>query len=175
MDALLTLLTEFVKRGFGPGKPEAPRKIRVDLDGAPASVAALARAMAENNYKVSLGAFLMRDQQSVCTLDAEIEAARGGDFEDFDATLQTASANGGPFDVTKTLLLCHDRGGMSALGVTWCDGEPGCVVVELEEPFEDNFLTHLKTPEAFIARLAEINEDAGHDAPDLDAIRERIG
>jgi hypothetical protein len=176
MNAVFSLMADFVERGFGPNKPESPREIRVNLDGAPDLAARLVNAMAANNYKVSLGEFVMRHTLSsvVTTLEAEIEAASEGDFDDFDAALASAGADGGPLQVASTLLLCHDRGGETALGASWGSGQLSFVVVELAEPFEDNFVTHLTSPAALSDYLSERNRKAGFNAADLDAIRERV-
>ncbi len=172
MDTLVNHLAELVERGSGPSRPESPRPIDADLVGAPESVTRLATAMANHDYKVELGGFLMRHNfghfaRQVPTMEAEIDAARDGDFDDFDAALADTG-----IVPSKTLLLCHDGGGMSALGLSWANALE-CIVIELEEPGEGNFVTHLRTPADVIGYLSERQSE--FDAPDLDVLREKLG
>jgi len=48
-----------------------------------------------------------------------------------------------------------------------------CVVIELEEPGDGNFVTHLRSPAEVIAYLTD--RQRGLAAPDLDLLRQKLG
>ena len=78
------------------------------------------------------------------------------------------------FDPERTLQLGGDGGGMSYLGIAWSDGAARLIVVELEDPTEDNLVQSFTTPEAFFAFVDE-RLDGEPPPDDLVALRAACG
>ncbi len=78
---------------------------------------------------------------------------------------------GGAFDPAKSLELGADGGGMAYLGVAWSHEGIELVLVEHEDPIEENLVTHFETPAAFFAYLEEYRDPGEGDGPDLAALR----
>lgn len=162
MDALIDGLTALVSRDFGPAKarPVPPRSIEVELGDAPPSIRALADALAANYYHVDLGYLSMFENGASSRLGSlegtlEMSCERGG--IDPDWVRARCGVDGGAFDPACTIELGADGGGMSYFGVSWSGGVPSIVLVELDDPIEDNIVLHFATPDAFIAFLEKRN------------------
>ncbi|MCA9674875.1 MAG: hypothetical protein H6709_18225 [Kofleriaceae bacterium] len=151
MDELIKALTALVRQDSR--KPETARNITVELGDAPPCVRDLADALATSMYSLELGAFhLIRSTGPVGTLEGAFEMAQDA-VDDLDACLASAGPGGEPFDVARTMQLGPDRGGMSALGVYWADGDAHLVIVEMSDPTEDNLVTLMSSPEDVFAVL----------------------
>ena len=170
MDQLINAIVAMMRRD--PRTPPAPRKFDedIDLESAPTCVRELADALSTSMYFVQLGAFfLCRNNFKILGLDVAFDAALDNDFEDLEGYLKTAGPDGGPFDAANSLLIERDPAGMSALGAYWSGGDVHFVIVEMADPTEDNLLTWLSSPEAFLTEMEQRRR--GVEAPELDELR----
>mgnify|MGYP001010035902 CR=1 FL=1 len=168
MHALIDALTALIENpeAFKGQRPATPRTIQVDLADAPPCVQRLARALAERYYNVDLGELSMFDNDDTSMVQSLAGtlamAAENGELD-----LPSVLPDG--FAPERTLQLGADGGGMSYFGVSWKDGATSFVVVELEDPTEDNLLRSFDTPAAWLEFLTDRLDG---DAPaDLDALR----
>jgi len=167
MDALIDALTRLIEApdAFKGQRPPSPRAIEVALADAPASVTRLAEAMAARYYHVNLGGFSMFDNTHTSTVGSladtlEMSADNG--------ELDLATALPAGFDPARTLQLGADGGGMSYFGISWTDGATSFVVVEFEDPTEDNLIQTFATPADWLAFLDERCD--GDPPPDLQSL-----
>jgi hypothetical protein len=168
MDAFINALVELIRRDGND--PDGVRPIKADLSGAPASVRALAEALASSRYSIELGGFDVDSETGpVATLAAAFEMSAEAGIEDLDGLLATAGPGGQPLVIARTLLLAYDGGGMSALGVTWAGGAANLVIVEMEDPTEDNLVRAMATPAAAFELLDLVSR--GEKAEDLETLR----
>lgn len=172
MKTLIDTLTRLIENptAFGGKQPETPRQILSDLSGAPEPVRRLAHAMATRYFRVNLGEFSMSESGSsgvVASLDESLELAAERAGVDLSSVLPQG------FVPAQTLELAPDRGGMSVLGVAWAGGEASFVLVELDDPTEENLIRRFATP----AELLDLLDDKarGRALPDLDALRAAAG
>lgn len=168
MERLIDALTALIEdpNDNGP-RPEEPRKTICDLTGAPECVQRLARAMATRYYNLDLGDYSMYESGGGDYVQGLGEIIRNSAEEggfDLEAALP------GGFDPDKTLELGADGGGMSTLGVSWSGGTPTFVVVEIEDPTEDNLVKRFSTPAELLAFLDE-KKPEDEDFPALEALR----
>lgn len=185
MDDLIRAITQLVERGLParaprarPGlgeRPEAPRALEVDLAGAPAAAQELARALAANYYNVRLAEFSLYENgvgNAVRSLEPTIAMACERGEIDPERVRTQGGPGGGPFDPAATLELGGDRGGMSYLGVTWSGGKLDMVLVELEDPIQDNLLLHFTSAAELFAFLDERSD--GEEKPDVTALKAAV-
>jgi hypothetical protein len=177
MERLIQNLTRLVERPFGPAAAPVsrptPRDVTVDASDAPPCVQALARALAASYYNVELGALGMFENGAssvVTSLETTLEmACQRGDIDP-----KWVVTHGGPgrsaFDAAKTIQLGGDGGGMSYFGVSWSRGQLAVLLVELDDPTEENLIRYFLTPAAFFDFLDGRNEE-GDELPDLDALK----
>ncbi len=171
MEELIMAVIEMV--GRDARKPDTARPIEADLSDAPACVHALAAALASSRYSIDLGGFhLVNRQPALITLAPAFAMTEGTEIEDLDGLLATAGPGGRRLDISRSLLLAYDGGGMSALGVTWAGGEVNLVIVEMEDPTEDSLVYAMATPAALFAKLDLVNHKER--AADLEALRARF-
>jgi len=159
-------------RETGRLRPEA-QPIEVNLDDAPESVRALAEALSTYSYNVDLGEFDLWPGSSVRTLEETIEFSADM-FDDVEAVL-----NG--LDPSRTITLGADGGGMSELGISWSGNLVTAVIVEIDDPAEDNFVTHYDQDFKLFSFLRDrlddddLDSDEGpFDPPGLADISDRI-
>lgn len=172
MDSIIDTLARLIENptAFGGKQPETPRQILSDLSGAPESVRRLAHAMATRYFRVNLGAFSMFESGSsgvVASLDESLELSAERAGVDLSSVLPQG------FVPAQTLELAPDGGGMSVLGLAWAGGEASFVLVELDDPTEDNLVQRFATPAELLDLLDE--KARGRALPDLDALRAAIG
>lgn len=187
MEKLIDALTELVKRGLPPAAPRAnhgdkgngpatPLEVSVDMSAAPACVQHLAEAMSTGYYFVRLGGLKMYQAGASTEVDSlESTITQACERGEIDPTW--VKEHGGPddtpFNPAMTLQLGADGGGMSYFGATWSDGKLGLVLVEFEDPVQDNLLTHFATADEFFAFLDEKLE--GDEPPkDLVALKAAV-
>ena len=92
--------------------------------------------LASSQYSIDLGGFHVMSRSRALTTLAPAFAMAVEDGLDLDGLLATAGPGGRPLDLTRSLLLAYDGGGMSALGVTWAGGEANLVLTEAEDPLD---------------------------------------
>ncbi|HUH03357.1 MAG TPA: hypothetical protein VML75_15275 [Kofleriaceae bacterium] len=180
MERLINALTELVTRPGKAGETPIPRgDLRADLSAAPASVKALAEALVTHCYNVELGEFSMYYFDSTGNVINSLEPVIDGSCEDADIDQQEVRDSGGPggaaYDPARTLQIGEDGGGMSVLGVSWSGDKLGLVVVEIDDPVEENLLTHFTTPAEFFEFLREKNEGVDDELPDVAALEAALG
>lgn len=187
MEKFIEALTELVKRGLVPGAPRAkhgdegngpatPLEVSVDMSTAPACVQRLAEAMSTGYYHVQIGKMSMYEAGAafdVGSLESTIQQACERGEIDPAWVAQHGGANDSPFNPAMTLQLGADGGGMSYFGVSWSEGKLGLVVVEFEDPVQDNLLAHFGTPDEFFAFLAEL-DDGDEQSEDLVALKAAV-
>lgn len=175
MEPLVRALVSLIGRNsFKGGNRATPRAVEVDLRGAPPCVVELVEALASNHYHVDLGEYSLFDSGTggaVRSIAPTLTFACTEGHLDLDTILESHGSGGTPFDPNRTVELGPDAGGMSELAVSWSGGELGLVVVEYEDPTQDNVLTHLRTPQAFFAFLDDKNADGDDEPLDLEALR----
>ncbi|MCC6993439.1 MAG: hypothetical protein IT370_02305 [Deltaproteobacteria bacterium] len=179
METLVQALTKLVSRDYGPAnpRPAAPRPIEVDLGAAPPCVRALAEALAAHFYRVNLGHLSMFQSGSsspVCSLESTLEMSCENGAIDAGWVRANCGADKGAFDPACTIELGADGGGMSYFGVSWSGGTLSMVLVELEDPIEDNIVEHFATAEAFLAFLDERNADRDSPLADVAALKAAV-
>ncbi|MCE7894861.1 MAG: hypothetical protein DYH12_35015, partial [Sorangiineae bacterium PRO1] len=150
------------------------RAVGVALGAAPPCVQALAKALASHDYNIDLGELSMYAvgaEGVVPSLGSTIEMSceHGG------IDLEEVRARGGPggsaFDPEQTLQLGADGGGMSYFGVTWAGDQLAMLVVEFDDPTEDNLLRFFTTPAEFFAFVDHLNRRETEPLPALDALK----
>lgn len=172
MDRLINTLTQLIENrtAFDGKQPETPRQVLSDLSGAPESVRRLAHAMATRYFRINLGAFSMFEAGSsrvVASLDESLELSA----ERAEVELSSVLPQG--FVPAQTLELAPDGGGMSVLGLMWAGGEASFVLVELDDPTQENLIQRFATPAELLDVLDE--KARGRALPDLDALRAAVG
>lgn len=171
MQKLIEELVVLVERG---DRYEKPLAIKADLSTAPECVKQLARALAEHRYRLDFGEFSVHSKGQVNSLETPIAMAEDGEFDDLELFLESAGADGEEVVPAQTLQLGADGGGMSALGVMWSSGAPTLVVVEMDDPTEENLFTHFTQPEDFFVFVDGLNQRRKREAPDLEALRSAL-
>lgn len=174
MERIIRRLAQLVSSGAGT----RARSQQVDVSAAPASVRALVDALAKHDYNIQLGEFSMYavgEDSSLRSLAGTLELSCQDSDIDLDVLKQTGGPGGGPFDPEQTLELGADGGGMSYFGVSWSGGKLAFVVVELEDPTEDNVLRFFTTPEELFAFLRHANRHEEGSLPHLDALEAAAG
>lgn len=167
VNALIGLIED--PSAFAGKQPEAPWKILPDLAEAPEYVKRLVHAMATRYHNVDLGDLRLSFTGAsgvVADLADTIElAAERGDVE-----LETVVPEG--FVLGQTLEIASDGGGMSVLGLAWAAREVCFVLVEMDDPTEENLIQRFTEPEALLELLEE--KARGRVSPDLHALRAAI-
>jgi hypothetical protein len=141
-------------------------------------VRALADALGTHDYNIDLGEFSMYavgDDGELRSLAATLGVSCEDSDIDLDALLRTGGPGGGPFDPHQTLELGADGGGMSYFGVSWSGGKLAMVVVEVEDPTEDNVLRFFTTPAELFAFLDHANRHNDAPVPHLAALKAAAG
>lgn len=175
MERVIARLAQLVSEGAATRN----RARQVDLSSAPESVRALADAVATHDYNIQLGEFSMYavgdEGRSLTSLAATLETScENGDI-DLDALKATGGPGGGAFDPQQTLELGADGGGMSYFGVSWSGGKLAVVVVEFDDPTEDNILRCFATPAELFAFLDHANRRSDRRFSHLDALKAAAG
>jgi hypothetical protein len=179
MDSVLVELARLVAERGAP--LATPRACTVDLGEAPASVRTFVDALRAHEWNVRLMAYALTDEgdRPVESLALTLDALRDGLDHELEEVLAHAGADGGVFDPATTIELCPDPGGMSVLALSCSGGAPAFVVLEMDEdPNAPGWLTHLTTPGALIAYLADYLVEDDADRSLLDRLRsaaERAG
>ena len=154
------------------------RSAGVSLDGAPPCVRALANALLSHDYNVDLGELSMYaagDDGVVASLASTIETSCEGGGIDLDGVRAGGGPGGSAFDPEQTLQLGADGGGMSYFGVSWSGGTLAMLVVEYDDPTEENLLRFFATPAEFFAFVDHLNRRLKEPAPHLDALKRAAG
>lgn len=175
MERLIDGLTRLITKNQTASRGRA---VGVALGAAPPCVQALAKALASHDYNIDLGELSMYAvgaEGVVPSLGSTIEMSceHGG------IDLEEVRARGGPggsaFDPEQTLQLGADGGGMSYFGVTWAGDQLAMLVVEFDDPTEDNLLRFFTTPAEFFAFVDHLNRRETEPLPALDALKAAAG
>lgn len=158
MEQLIHAMTKLVSAS-GEDNPNGPRPMKVDTSSAPPCVRELAEALAKYKYRrIDLGNYdIATTSGPLRTLEVAFEMAEEAEMEDIEGYLETAGPDGTPFDPTRTLHLADDGGGMSSLGIYWWDDSACLVLVEMDDPTEDNLVELLRTPEKAFKLFEKLN------------------
>jgi hypothetical protein len=168
MERVIAALTGLVSKNTTASRSRA---LGVDLAGAPPSVQALAKALATHDYNVDLGELSMYavgDHDALKSLAPTIEMSCEQGGIDLDQVK-------GAFEPEQTLQLGADGGGMSYFGVSWSGGKLAMLVVEFDDPTEDNLLRFFTTPAELFAFIDHLNRRQTDPLPALDALKAAAG
>jgi hypothetical protein len=175
MDRIITALTGVVSKNTTALRK---RPLRVDVGSAPPTVRALAEALATHDYNVDLGELSMYsvgDDGHVSSLASTIQTSCEEGGIDLAWLLSEGGPGGGAFDPEQTMQLGADGGGMSYFGVSWSGGIVAMVVVEFDDPTEDNVVRFFTTPADFFAFVDHLNRREDEPLPVVDALKAAAG